>query len=159
MQSSLCIKLTNSDEVKPVTQQMLFSLLDMYANAPVFRGVVLEQIHKGTSLDSAGIWMKGRRYFIPKALLPYLAQQIHNVGLSRVWFTDFFLHGGKQSSMHMHLMLCNGVFCERLTTMQVGCQHLDYPHMGWTECIFFLNKIVKEDMQTDTKLTISINIS
>ncbi len=33
-------------------------------------------------MDSSGCWTKGGKYVAPESLLPYLAQQIHNLGHS-----------------------------------------------------------------------------
>ncbi|KAL0146487.1 hypothetical protein M9458_058118, partial [Cirrhinus mrigala] len=56
------------------------SIIDLYKDVPLYEAWTW--LDKGATVDSSGCWTKGGKYIAPESLLPYLAQQIHNLGHS-----------------------------------------------------------------------------
>ncbi len=56
------------------------SIIDLYKDVPLYEAWTW--LDKGATVDSSGCWTKGGKYVAPESLLPYLAQQIHNLGHS-----------------------------------------------------------------------------
>lgn len=54
------------------------SLMDLYKDVPLYE--TWKWLDKGAGVDSSGCWTKGGKYVAPESLLPYLAQQLHNLG-------------------------------------------------------------------------------
>ncbi len=58
------------------------SVIDLYKDVPLCEAWTW--LDKGATVDSSGCWTKGvnvcRSRITPESLLPYLAQQIHNLG-------------------------------------------------------------------------------
>lgn len=56
------------------------SIIDLYKDVPLYEAWTW--LDKGATVDSSGCWTKEGKYVAPESLLPYLAQQIHNLGHS-----------------------------------------------------------------------------